>query len=405
MKYIKQGMLFIINIMLLFALEVKADVNHNYSQDYYNECVNNKTCLILCGYTNKVRTTVEYVDAKYNYFSSYIYYDFESKEFFVEWLSQENDLKTATHNSEIPAKKNVYIEGDALNNLVKSGICPKNSYIDVNGFGLASETCFSDNVDFCIKDNKNAGTTFKGESTLEYNYQSHINTYYETWKPPVESYTCDKLKNKTVDLETPLVQDYSNNFLYGQPIPDFMKNSSSYNKGLERLENEIINLKQKCDEEDKQKHQNGEITSEELEENLKQNELGASNLQEQLESTKDKILSGSISSSGDATVNSNGLDCESMLGNPKDNVKKPPAFYLQTIFDLMKYAAIIILIVFSVMDFMGAVTSQDDNAIKKATSKLMIRIVLCIVLFVFPIILELIFQLIDVYSPTTCGIG
>ena len=36
--------------------------------------------------------------------------------------------------------------------------------------------------------------------------------------------------------------------------------------------------------------------------------------------------------------------CESYLGNPKDNVNKPPAYYLQFAFNLIKYIALILLL-------------------------------------------------------------
>ena len=97
------------------------------------------------------------------------------------------------------------------------------------------------------------------------------------------------------------------------------------------------------------------------------------------------------------------LDCNSLLGSPK--IQGQPAFYLQIVFDVMKYVAIAIVIIFSILDFTGAVASQDNDAIKKSTKKLIIRLVLCVVIFVLPTILEFVFTLIDVYSPSTCRIN
>jgi len=62
---------------------------------------------------------------------------------------------------------------------------------------------------------------------------------------------------------------------------------------------------------------------------------------------------------------------DSLLGNPTCTSGEDcdPAFYIQVIFTVLKYIAIVILIVMSIYDFVGAVTSSDDNAIKKATTK------------------------------------
>ena len=105
--------------------------------------------------------------------------------------------------------------------------------------------------------------------------------------------------------------------------------------------------------------------------------------------------------------NPEALDCNSLLGSTSCPTGKncESAFYLQIVFDVMKYVAIAIVIIFSILDFTGAVASQDNDAIKKSTKKLIIRLVLCVVIFVLPTILEFVFTLIDVYSPSTCGIN
>ena len=62
--------------------------------------------------------------------------------------------------------------------------------------------------------------------------------------------------------------------------------------------------------------------------------------------------------------------CDSLLGDPnqKPNGSTPgsPAFYLNVIFSVLRYVAIAILFVLSVMDFLQATAAHDDDAIKKA---------------------------------------
>jgi len=118
------------------------------------------------------------------------------------------------------------------------------------------------------------------------------------------------------------------------------------------------------------------------------------------------LKTSDCNNSGDISitpVDPEALDCNSLLGNP--DIQGQPAFYLQIVFDVMKYVAIIIVIVFSILDFTGAVASQDNDILKKSVKKLMIRLILCVVIFVLPTILEFVFTLINVYSPSTCGIN
>lgn len=106
-------------------------------------------------------------------------------------------------------------------------------------------------------------------------------------------------------------------------------------------------------------------------------------------------------------INSGKQDCESLLGNPKceSGQNCSPAFYLQTIFNIMKYIAIILVIVFTTIDFIVAVSAQDDDKMKKATNKAAIRLIWCVAIFILPILLEFLFTFIDVYSPSTCGLN
>jgi len=100
----------------------------------------------------------------------------------------------------------------------------------------------------------------------------------------------------------------------------------------------------------------------------------------------------------DISLTPDSLDCVGILGRPDDDISKPPAFYLQTAFTVMKYVAIVILIVFTIMDYASAVAAQDDDAIKKATSKLVTRLIICVILFVLPTLIEFLFKILDIYG-------
>jgi len=57
------------------------------------------------------------------------------------------------------------------------------------------------------------------------------------------------------------------------------------------------------------------------------------------------------------------------------------------------------------LDFVGAVSSHDNEVVKKAVSKLLKRAILCVAIFLLPTIIEFILQFVHNRTITTCGIG
>lgn len=94
--------------------------------------------------------------------------------------------------------------------------------------------------------------------------------------------------------------------------------------------------------------------------------------------------------------------CESYLGNPTS--KNSPAYYLQFVFNLMKYAAIVILFIMTVVEFVKAVPSNNQDAIKKALNNTIKRLMIAIIIFFLPLLIEFLLTVLGVYSPGTCGI-
>ncbi len=97
--------------------------------------------------------------------------------------------------------------------------------------------------------------------------------------------------------------------------------------------------------------------------------------------------------------------CVSYLGNPKDKDKKPPAYYLQFIFNLIKYAAILVLFAMTGVEFGKALASSNQDAMKKALQNTIKRLIIAVIIFLLPILVEFILTLLGIYSPSTCGIG
>lgn len=93
--------------------------------------------------------------------------------------------------------------------------------------------------------------------------------------------------------------------------------------------------------------------------------------------------------------------CDSLLGDPSD--EGDPAYWLQLIFNAMKYFAIIALFALVTLDFFKALVADDKDAIKKAGQKAAKRLIYCVLVFFLPIIVEFLMTMMGLYG--TCGIG
>ena len=95
-------------------------------------------------------------------------------------------------------------------------------------------------------------------------------------------------------------------------------------------------------------------------------------------------------------VSSADITCDSLLGDPSD--MKSPAYWFQWILDLMKYIAIIALLVLVISDFFKAMTEKDKDAMKKAGNKAIRRFIYCVILFFVPIFVKIIMSWFGVYG-------
>ena len=92
--------------------------------------------------------------------------------------------------------------------------------------------------------------------------------------------------------------------------------------------------------------------------------------------------------------------CASMLGSP--NTEGEPAYYISFAFKIVRYVAIIVLVAFTIMDFVGAVSSADNDQLQKAVNKLILRFVLCIVIFLLPILLDSLLSILNDAQISDC---
>lgn len=68
------------------------------------------------------------------------------------------------------------------------------------------------------------------------------------------------------------------------------------------------------------------------------------------------------------------------------------AAWLMKILKIIRYIVPVIIIILSTLDFIGAIGSSNDDAMKKASQKLTKRIIAAIILFLLPLILQFLFD-------------
>lgn len=95
-------------------------------------------------------------------------------------------------------------------------------------------------------------------------------------------------------------------------------------------------------------------------------------------------------------------DCSSLLGSPTQSDPATPAYYISIVFSVIRYVAIILLIVLTILDFVSAVASQDNDVLKKSSSKAIKRFVLCVIIFLLPTLIDFILQFIHNSSISDC---
>ena len=77
--------------------------------------------------------------------------------------------------------------------------------------------------------------------------------------------------------------------------------------------------------------------------------------------------------------------------------------FLQQIFNVFKYAAPLLCLALSIVDFIKATASQDKDALTKAAKMTGKRIIYAIILFFIPDLINFLFNLLGWYG--TCGIS
>lgn len=78
-------------------------------------------------------------------------------------------------------------------------------------------------------------------------------------------------------------------------------------------------------------------------------------------------------------------------------------FFLNQLFKLVRFAVPVIIIALTIVDFVKAMSAQNQDEIKKAFNKLISRIIVGVIIFVLPTLIDFLIGIANPEFGTTCG--
>ena len=79
--------------------------------------------------------------------------------------------------------------------------------------------------------------------------------------------------------------------------------------------------------------------------------------------------------------------------------------FMQDLFGLIKIAAPALVIILSTIDYIKAITNSNADEMKKANGRTIKRLIIGLIIFFLPFILDILFELLGLYDLSRCNIG
>lgn len=92
----------------------------------------------------------------------------------------------------------------------------------------------------------------------------------------------------------------------------------------------------------------------------------------------------------------------SILGDIED--EDSVAWLVQQILNYIKILGPILVVLLSSIDFISVIVKSDDEAMAKAQKKLILRLILAVLLFLIPTLVQAILQIFGITGNSTCGL-
>lgn len=401
----------------------------NASTEAPNECIDNNTCMLLCNYENNFSGTMR---------SMSIYYHYNGNWEVRYWNQIENSFKGGKGPG---SYQSIFSTTGSPNIYWLTGVneanfkCPSHGYFDRNAF---TELCFADSQEACEAKSGWTATKFGSDDSAfksdkkDYDFIEQIKTY--NVMADIKQDIANGTFNVKEDFVNKTMKDFQDNFLGGHDVPLFIKNSEAYQNletkaGEDYAAAKANALKEaqaakedptyviakrdirtycgKDDEESKLRCEEAKKLVGAVDQDVaEKTEQVKNNYSADPDEVKEQVgiaisnLNMKVDWNADFDVDSN---CDSYLGNPLTPGK--PAYYMQFIFNLMKYIAIILLFVLSIVDFAKAITAGKDDALKKASITAVKRLIIVVIIFFLPNLMKFLLTLLGAYSADTCGIS
>lgn len=93
---------------------------------------------------------------------------------------------------------------------------------------------------------------------------------------------------------------------------------------------------------------------------------------------------------------------DSILGDPTD--EDSVAWLVQQILNVIKVVGPILTVLLSSIDFIYVIVKSDDEQMQKAQKKLITRLILAVLLFLIPTLVQVILSVFGIVSDPTCGL-
>lgn len=123
-------------------------------------------------------------------------------------------------------------------------------------------------------------------------------------------------------------------------------------------------------------------------------------------STKKRVLYFKLSSEEDLTksnnVNNANMNCNSLLGDTED--EESVAWLVQHILNYVKLAGPVLVLIFTSIDYLKALVQSDDETMAKNNKKLATRILLAVLLFFIPTLVNVLLGLFGFTTSGTCNL-
>ena len=377
------------------------------SSNYLNDsCLDNGTCMLVCSYSTDHKMNNNYGPRLIT-----IYYNFKDDTWKVRWDGYQGATNPETGTiGYTPYSKGFniysYIFSDNGNyNIIipkkhtaNEFVCPNNAYLDFSAISSFDDLCFDNNGTSCTKERSKTGRDFEEASDKVYDFEDVIaSTFDGYYNDQVGGLTCDNIYNNNnnvlqvvLDGVDPLLKN-SFSISSSSSLPVFVTNTPTYKNKITDISKGIETKVQGCKTETEEAHKNGEITDDEYNNRIESMEDYVDETNEIINSLNNRRID-----SIDTIDFNKKIECEDIF-----DTQTPGAlgWMLVTILNYIKVIGPILVVLLSAIDFVKAVFSSDDKAIKEAQSKLIIRLIAAIALFLVPTLIQVLLSFIN---QTTC---